>query len=261
MPRQLFMMIYWSVIVYVVYYAIAGLFTGLFLDQYALPKRIIIMRHAERNYDPNIHHDHNLNSQGWQRAILLPIYFKNPPHGLTNLIELPDFIFTPQFFANGKISSFRSYQTVLPLALYLKLPINYTFFRDETMELVREIFSNKNMVGKTVLVSWSHSKIAEIVYNMGGIFAKSWNYDPLSEMNDYLICDMVWIIEPSKINRNMMTMYVIKTYDILMPNITTSEEQDHYFEQMNNLTVRWMLFNTTSQIYFMHEFPINNFKN
>ena len=107
--KQIFYLLYWCCLLYCVYYMIFNMFS----KQHILPRRIIIMRHAEKDNYSDAHHDYdsNLNAKGWQRSILFPIFFNNFGH-------VPDAIYVPQFMTtNNYPQSYRSYQTIFPFAL------------------------------------------------------------------------------------------------------------------------------------------------
>jgi hypothetical protein len=134
------------------------------------PQQILIIRHAEKTGEKG---DFHLSKKGMERAEALFQLFavsKDRPDALPT----PDFIFA----AKTDKSSFRPVDTVTPLAMRLKLPIDTRFHSkmpaalsqkaDKALDsegmlgLRDELFGNAKYAGKIILVSWRHTSIAEL---------------------------------------------------------------------------------------------------
>lgn len=141
------------------------------------PQLVFIIRHAEKTGKKN---DLQLSKKGIERANVVFQMFetsKNRP----SPFPTPDFIFA----ASNSTSSHRPLQTVIPLAMRLRLPIDYTYASkrsstpdkdagkekfpktDDMLGLRAELFGNSNYRGKTILVSWRHSTIPELAKTLG----------------------------------------------------------------------------------------------
>lgn len=134
---------------------------------FATPKKVIIIRHAEKIQGGN-----RLNLQGYERAGALPYYFSGTPiynnpaptHIFATALEEPD-------------SSVRPIQTCTPIANHYNLTLEIDFTHTETEKLAQEILKNPKYDGSTVLICWSHGHIRPIVLGLGGEDPGEWNDD------------------------------------------------------------------------------------
>jgi broad specificity phosphatase PhoE len=124
----------------------------------------MIIRHAEKpdgraggvdqsgRADPG-----SLTATGWERARGLVGLFApaegRPPRGLSR----PGAIFAAG--ANDDGEGLRTRQTVAPLSAALGVPVDTEFGKGEEEELVHEVLAHPG----TVLISWQHSGIPDIV--------------------------------------------------------------------------------------------------
>jgi hypothetical protein len=136
------------------------------------PQQVLIIRHAEKTGDKA---DVHLSGQGRERALVLYQLFV-PSKGRPDPFPTPDFIFAA---SNAKDSQ-RPLETVTPLAMRLKLPINDTYqsklpvasgpddLKDDPakgpgMVALRDtLFGQPKYFGKTILVAWRHTTIPEL---------------------------------------------------------------------------------------------------
>lgn len=131
---------------------------------FAIPKKVIIIRHAEK-----IEGGNGLNLRGFERAGALPYYFSGTPlyndpaptHIFATALEEPD-------------SSVRPIQTCTPIANHYEVPLNIDFKHTETEELAQEILKNPKYNNSTVLICWSHGHIRPIVLALGGEDPGQW---------------------------------------------------------------------------------------
>jgi streptogramin lyase len=147
----------------------------------ALPRHVLIIRHAEKPDDPA---DIHLTRRGEERAQALPQLFVASP-------ERPDPFPTPDFlFATRPTDkSVRPIETLTPLSMKLKLPIDrgYRNFlpadadvdkkvdRKGVVELADEIIGNKKYAGKTVLICWHHGTIPDLAGRLRATgYPKKW---------------------------------------------------------------------------------------
>jgi hypothetical protein len=119
---------------------------------------ILIIRHAEKAEDKN---DPGLSKAGRKRASLYPEYFSH-----LTLDGQPvhiDYLFaakvTPQ--------SDRPHLTITPLSESLHLPMKLMFEEDQYQNLARDLITGE-FDHKTTLICWHHSKIPELIRELGG---------------------------------------------------------------------------------------------
>lgn len=146
---------------------------------FAMPKAIILIRHAEKPVPENI--SSSLSERGWQRARLLPQIFVQ--NRFLNQIGLPEFL-----FAAGKVkedSSVRSIETLQFLSKTIQVPVNDSFNRDEYKDLVSELYHNPAYNNKVVMICWQHKILSKIVGRLG--------VNPTPQMDDSLF-DRIWLI-------------------------------------------------------------------
>lgn len=146
------------------------LFIGIYLilanlsGAYPTPKKVIIIRHAEK-----IPGENHLDLKGFERAGALPYYISGTPlyndptpaHIFATALEEPD-------------SSVRPIQTCTPIANHFSVPLNIDFKHTETKKLAEEILKNPKYNDSTVLICWSHRHIRPIVLALGGENPGEW---------------------------------------------------------------------------------------
>src|ERR1019366_7062273 len=131
-----------------------------------LPKLILIIRHAEKL---GVKTDPHLSEAGQERAKQLDgLFLKTAKRPMP--FPRPDFIFAAHDSKNSK----RPLETVLPLAMKFKMPIDDNFYstmpakntkEDKAKgaaELRDEIFTTKKYAGKTILICWRHGVLPEL---------------------------------------------------------------------------------------------------
>ncbi len=114
------------------------------------PKRIVILRHAEKPASLKPH----LALRGDMRAL-----------GLAKLlpkIVKPDFVFASTSTKN----SARPYETIRPTADKLRLDVNTTYADKDTKRFVKEL-QKKKFKGKTILICWHHGQMPKLIYELG----------------------------------------------------------------------------------------------
>lgn len=124
----------------------------------AAPAELIFIRHAEKPAE-----GHTLSERGYLRAKQLVPFFTEdkrvtkfgPPAALYAMKQ-------------ARVdSSVRAIETVQPLAEKLHLTIRADFTRDQIKKLVRQIMNSQENSGKTVVISWEHKVIMEIIKELG----------------------------------------------------------------------------------------------
>lgn len=127
----------------------------------AAPKAVILIRHAEDPADEST--NPHLSAEGYDRANNLYRLFDE--HVDLIATGKPDFLFAaaPQK-ASG---SLRSIETLEPLAKRLNLNLNTDYTKDETSDLVYELFNNDIYNNKVIMISWQHKNMPKIVKHMG----------------------------------------------------------------------------------------------
>lgn len=119
---------------------------------FAAPAQVLILRHAEKIESTN-----HLSPKGYRRADALVKFFKNDK--VANKYGPPVAIYA----AYKEGSSLRSIETMTPTANYFHLRIRKDFKKKQTEDLVEDIMSNERYDGKTVIVCWQHTNIANIL--------------------------------------------------------------------------------------------------
>lgn len=117
------------------------------------PKRILIIRHAEKN---DLKTDIDLNTRGYQRAAALPTLFPTP-------FETPEFLFASR---QSKHSN-RPVETITPLARVLQLKIDNTFTTEDYRFLAVNLLSKPIYSGKIALICWHHENIPGLARALG----------------------------------------------------------------------------------------------
>lgn len=147
-------------------------------DTFAIPKNVIITRHAEK-----FQNDDCLSLQGLERASALVSYFSgnsiynNPPisHVFAAYQEGPN----PH---SGQHSYIRAQQTCAPIADHLKLPLNSGFTPEQVKETAHEILTNPKYDNATVLMCWEHRQIDSLIEALGGKAPNKWPHDVFDQV-------------------------------------------------------------------------------
>jgi phosphohistidine phosphatase SixA len=115
------------------------------------PKRIVIVRHAEKPTSKKPH----LALRGKMRAI-----------GLAKLlpkIVKPDFVFASTSTKNSS----RPYETIRPTADKLRLDVSTMYADKQTKRLVKDLRNKKKFKGKTILICWHHGQMHNLIRELG----------------------------------------------------------------------------------------------
>lgn len=143
----------------------------------ALPKYVIIIRHAEKQSE-----GYELSLKGRERAEALAPFFMG--NDLVTGFGVPNVIFaqTP----SAAYPSMRSFETVAPLAKALKVSIHKEFEHLQYPQLVETIKKNPAYDGKVVLICWEHHVIPEIAKLFGAKnVPEKWHGD---------VFDRIWVV-------------------------------------------------------------------
>ncbi|RAH81427.1 hypothetical protein BO86DRAFT_419194 [Aspergillus japonicus CBS 114.51] len=115
---------------------------------------IYLIRHGEKPPDPS---DSGLNADGFKRAeCLRSVFGAHSPYDI-------GYIMAPHINSLGQHR--RSYETVLPLAHDLSLPIDTSCKRNDAKCVARKIRHYRGP--GNILISWRHGKMANIVRALG----------------------------------------------------------------------------------------------
>lgn len=144
----------------------------LFDKSYALPGKVIIIRHAEKNKIGE-----SLNPKGVSRASALPYYFAfNPLYNDPSI----SFVFAAKLY--GPIEEARTYQTCSPTAEHYGVGINTNYINTQVEDVAREILTNPKYDQATILLCWTHGKIARLVKAFGGPDPGKWQKDTFDQV-------------------------------------------------------------------------------
>jgi phosphohistidine phosphatase SixA len=130
------------------------------------PKRIILMRHADKTDDSE---DEDLSDAGEARAQRLATY-------IPETFGKPDIIIAT---AHSKHSN-RPKETVQPLADALGIKIQHDFENKEFADLVDDIFNDPDYKNKTIVICWHHGNLPAIAALLGvpaGSYPDPWPAD------------------------------------------------------------------------------------
>lgn len=127
---------------------------------WARPKAVILFRHGEEPKDKSSNH---LSETGYLRAQLLPQLFET--NSVLKKLGLPVALFAAG--AKNKNKSIRSIETLVPLSLVLKIPINDRFIRDDFHNMTNEINNNPDYDDQVVVVTWTHKILKDIAEDVG----------------------------------------------------------------------------------------------
>eukprot|EP00835_Amoeboradix_gromovi_P001822 NODE_91_length_21779_cov_0.171356.p12 type:complete len:186 gc:universal NODE_91_length_21779_cov_0.171356:9883-9326(-) len=135
-----------------------------FKPEILYPYQILFIRHAEKTKSDPIH----LSKQGVERAEQLPDYMSKLVS--KGIISKPDHLISMKQQAPQK--SNRPFETLVPLSKHLNLEIHNEYTSDEIDQLFSAI-NNKALLGKVVLVCWSHDNLPAIAQRFG-MPVKNW---------------------------------------------------------------------------------------
>lgn len=148
------------------------------------PHKIILIRHAEKPKDKD---DNGLSGKGKDRARMLVGYFRDQSNNFGEIGAI--YAAKP----SHKGSSVRPEKTVKHVAADWNLDINLEYKREpkedaenphyvhgvrtpresSQTEMAREILG-KGFHGKSVLISWEHKALADLVVSLGGPDIEDW---------------------------------------------------------------------------------------
>ncbi|MFT3730087.1 MAG: histidine phosphatase family protein [Hyphomicrobium sp.] len=130
------------------------------------PKRIILMRHADKTDDSE---DEDLSDAGEARAQRLATY-------IPETFGKPDIIIAT---AHSKHSD-RPKETVQPLADAVGLRIEHDYEDKDFPDLVEDIFNDPDYKNKTVVICWHHGNLPAMAAMLGaptGSYPDPWPAD------------------------------------------------------------------------------------
>jgi len=136
--------------------------SGLVQAAVAAPARVVVMRHAEKPDSGN-----QLNEQGFKRAEALVGFFKTSPDMAKYGAPAAIYAMAPK----GEDGTLRPIQTVTPLAGSLGLSIITAYNKKHVEEMAAEIMANPAYEGHTVVISWAHDGIPDVVRALGWVDA------------------------------------------------------------------------------------------
>ena len=145
---------------------------------WALPARVLIIRHAEKPVEDSI----DLSLKGFRRASALTQLFEIHPEYAK--FGLPDFMFAARYVPGR--SSMRSVQTLSPLSYSLGLDLNDEWTSEESKDLGNEIRRNPEYNNKVIMLAWKHSEITTITEALKAPCKSSWASK---------VYDRIWIID------------------------------------------------------------------
>lgn len=137
------------------------------------PKRIILMRHADKTDDPS---NEDLSDAGVERAKRLATY-------IPETFGRPDIIIAT---AHSKHSD-RPKETLEPLADALDEGIQHYFEKDEFPDLIDEIMNDPDYKNKTVVICWHHKELPAMAALLGapsGSYPDPWPDDAYNVIID-----------------------------------------------------------------------------
>ncbi len=150
----------------------------------ALPKRVIIFRHGEKELKCG-----NLSDQGVQRSIALTRYFLSNPPILLNRTPRAFFACEPRTIQTISpiAESFPQVGRILfqPVIVYYALPYDPVRFKELTLEASQEILENPRYNDSVLLVCWEHYNIPILARALGVPQVPDWPNDSY---------DMFWVI-------------------------------------------------------------------
>jgi hypothetical protein len=143
------------------------------------PKKVIIIRHAEKPGDPSVDDavdGAGLSTRGQVRAAALSIY-------VPAALPRPDFLFA----ANVSKHSKRPIETVAPLSQLLNVPINSQYKDTDFQSLANHLLEDAKYVGNVVLICWHHGRIPQLTGALGAV--------PPSNPWPGAVFDRLWVLD------------------------------------------------------------------
>jgi hypothetical protein len=126
-------------------------------ELFALPEKVIIIRHGDKNKENDA--NHNLDQKGFERSLKLPdILIKKFPE-ISN-------IFAPIPIA-PHAKNIRAIQTITPYAVKSGININTSYKVGEENRLAAELLKEAKFDKKTILIVWEHNNIVDIIKLLG----------------------------------------------------------------------------------------------
>jgi hypothetical protein len=136
------------------------LLTAFSFSAWSQPAQVVIIRHAEKPDDPDALH---LSPRGQERAQALVKFFTDNRKVIRYGRPVALYATDPSKRGRGQ----RPFETLEPTSKELKLPI-LTPFQSENYELLaRQIMSQTNYQGKTVVICWVHDCMPELAAAFG----------------------------------------------------------------------------------------------
>lgn len=124
------------------------------------PAQIILLRHAEKPWDPASVH---LSQEGQKRAEDLVPFLTTDP-ALTKY-GLPVALYATHTTKHGHGQ--RPQETIAPLSKTLHLPVLAPYASDDYARLAKAVLTNPKYQGKTVLICWVHDYIPQLAGALG----------------------------------------------------------------------------------------------
>ena len=145
-----------------------------------MPPTLLLIRHAEKPGDDE--KSSHLSAEGLKRAAALAELFK-PTKLRPDPFPVPDIIFA----AKSSKQSQRPLETVAALARTLRVTVNADYDDEEDVDrLAADLLSNRQLVGKTVLICWRQESLPDLARKFGAADApKNWKGE---------VFDRVWQI-------------------------------------------------------------------
>jgi hypothetical protein len=147
--------------------------------------QIVFIRHGEKSKNDPVH----LNEDGKIRAENLPDYFLHP----YNEFNVPKYVYVMNHHHQNNHKSQRCLETMLPTIKTGKLEYELVN-RSHTIDLARKLLSHKN-INKTVIVCWEHSRIVDMVNELGAYHVCSWGLDPEADTSDTRCFNATWVVD------------------------------------------------------------------
>ena len=141
------------------------------------PRLVMIIRHGEKDEAGK---SPDINATGRARAALLANLFQ-AQHGTPPRLPTPDILFAT---APHKKSA-RPSETMEPVGIALREPVDLAFGKDDDAALAREVLSGK-YAGKVVLICWHHGAIPMMARDFGIADPPTWSdqtYDRIWEID------------------------------------------------------------------------------
>lgn len=188
-------------------------------------KQIILIRHAEKNYNESVH----LSRKGNTRAHYLIDYFLHP----VGEFRMPCSIYAMK--QSRQDSSNRCFETVKDIASILNIQINHDFARYDINDLAKRIQEDTS---DTILICWEHVMIPQIT-RLLGFQVHTWGFMPLSLEDEHDCYSATWVLEGK--DMNVYHQFEIDdNLDKFFPfprNISVFHESNQDFDEKNTKAV------------------------